>query len=94
MAKVASDINRPNGITVIPPDQASAFIDQFPILDAHICMIVSKSDMVCGTDYIEKSLMIGSLAVDKRKTVNPKYRTDHENSAGVFSKVAKLVWIL
>ena len=31
LAKVASDINKPNGITVITPDQASTFIDQLPI---------------------------------------------------------------
>jgi DNA polymerase-4 len=31
LAKVASDINKPDGITVIPPDQAPAFIDQLPI---------------------------------------------------------------
>jgi nucleotidyltransferase/DNA polymerase involved in DNA repair len=31
LAKVASDCNKPNGITVITPDQAPAFIDQLPI---------------------------------------------------------------
>jgi DNA polymerase-4 len=31
LAKVASDINKPNGITVITPDRAQAFIDQLPI---------------------------------------------------------------
>jgi DNA polymerase-4 len=31
LAKVASDVNKPNGITVITPDQAPAFIDQLPI---------------------------------------------------------------
>jgi DNA polymerase-4 len=28
---VASDVNKPDGITVITPDQAPAFIDQLPI---------------------------------------------------------------
>ena len=31
LAKVASDVNKPNGITVITPDQAPAFIDQLPV---------------------------------------------------------------
>jgi DNA polymerase-4 len=31
LAKVASDCNKPNGITVITPDQAPAFIDKLPI---------------------------------------------------------------
>ncbi|WP_419664162.1 DinB: DNA polymerase IV [Desulfosarcina variabilis str. Montpellier] len=31
LAKVASDCNKPNGITVITPDDAPAFIDQLPI---------------------------------------------------------------
>jgi DNA polymerase-4 len=31
IAKVASDINKPNGITVITPDMADAFIDKLPI---------------------------------------------------------------
>ena len=31
LAKVASDCNKPNGITVITPDQAARFIDQLPI---------------------------------------------------------------
>ena len=31
LAKVASDINKPNGITVIPPDAADEFIDKLPI---------------------------------------------------------------
>ena len=31
LAKVASDVNKPNGIKVITPDQAPAFIDQLPI---------------------------------------------------------------
>ena len=31
LAKVASDINKPNGITVITPDQAPRFIDQLAI---------------------------------------------------------------
>jgi DNA polymerase-4 len=31
LAKVASDVNKPNGITVITPDQAAAFVDQLPI---------------------------------------------------------------
>jgi len=31
LAKVASDVNKPNGITVITPDQADEFIDQLPV---------------------------------------------------------------
>ena len=31
LAKVASDINKPNGITVIPPKQAQSFIEKLPI---------------------------------------------------------------
>ena len=31
LAKVASDVNKPNGITVIPPQEAAAFIDRLPI---------------------------------------------------------------
>jgi len=31
IAKVASDVNKPNGITVITPDMADAFIEQLPI---------------------------------------------------------------
>jgi DNA polymerase-4 len=31
LAKVASDCNKPDGITVITPDQATAFLDQLPI---------------------------------------------------------------
>ncbi|MGD9365804.1 MAG: DNA polymerase IV [Desulfobacteraceae bacterium] len=31
LAKVASDCNKPDGITVITPDQAPAFIDQLPV---------------------------------------------------------------
>ncbi|CAM2008254.1 DNA polymerase IV [Acanthopleuribacter pedis] len=31
LAKIASDINKPNGICVIPPTQAEAFIEQLPI---------------------------------------------------------------
>jgi DNA polymerase IV len=31
LAKVASDVNKPNGITVITPDQAAAFVDRLPV---------------------------------------------------------------
>jgi DNA polymerase-4 len=31
LAKVASDVNKPNGITIVTPVQAAAFIDQLPI---------------------------------------------------------------
>ncbi len=31
LAKVASDVNKPNGLTVIPPHKAADFIDQLPI---------------------------------------------------------------
>ncbi len=31
LAKVASDINKPDGITVVPPEAAGAFIDSLPI---------------------------------------------------------------
>ncbi len=31
LAKVASDVNKPNGLTVIPPQKAATFIDQLPI---------------------------------------------------------------
>lgn len=31
LAKVASDVNKPNGTTVIPPDKAIQFIDSLPI---------------------------------------------------------------
>lgn len=31
IAKVASDVNKPDGITVVTPEQASAFIDNLPI---------------------------------------------------------------
>ncbi len=31
LAKVASDFNKPNGITVVPPDAAPEFIDKLPI---------------------------------------------------------------
>ena len=31
LAKVSSDINKPNGITVITPDQAIPFLDQLPV---------------------------------------------------------------
>lgn len=35
LAKVASDVNKPNGITVIPPDKAIAFLEQLPINKFH-----------------------------------------------------------
>lgn len=35
LAKVASDINKPNGIKVIEPKEAQAFIDQLPIQKFH-----------------------------------------------------------
>lgn len=31
LAKVASDINKPNGMTVIPPEKAARFIDSLPV---------------------------------------------------------------
>ena len=31
LAKIASDINKPNGLTVIPPEQVADFIDRLPI---------------------------------------------------------------
>jgi len=31
LAKVASDFNKPNGITVIKPDEAAVFIDRLPV---------------------------------------------------------------
>ncbi len=31
LAKVASDVNKPNGITIIPPEQAISFLDTLPI---------------------------------------------------------------
>ncbi len=31
LAKIASDINKPDGITVIPPDKANEFIEKLPI---------------------------------------------------------------
>lgn len=35
LAKIASDINKPNGITVIPPEHAQALIDSLPIERFH-----------------------------------------------------------
>ena len=35
LAKIASDINKPNGQTLIPPDQAEAFLEQLPIEKFH-----------------------------------------------------------
>ena len=35
LAKVASDINKPNGLTLIPPDEAEAFIEGLPIEKFH-----------------------------------------------------------
>ncbi len=35
LAKIASDINKPNGIKVIVPEEAQAFIDQLPIEKFH-----------------------------------------------------------
>jgi len=35
LAKTASDINKPNGMKVILPDEAAAFIDQLPIKKFH-----------------------------------------------------------
>lgn len=35
LAKIASDINKPNGIKVITPEEALAFIDQLPIEKFH-----------------------------------------------------------
>lgn len=35
LAKVASDFQKPNGLTVIPPEKADAFIDQLPINKFH-----------------------------------------------------------
>ncbi|MEX2590724.1 MAG: DNA polymerase IV, partial [Chitinophagales bacterium] len=35
LAKVASDVNKPNGITVIPPEKATAFLEQLPINKFH-----------------------------------------------------------
>lgn len=35
LAKVASDENKPNGITVVTPEQADAFIDRLPIRKFH-----------------------------------------------------------
>lgn len=35
IAKVASDVNKPNGITVIPPEKATAFLEQLPIYKFH-----------------------------------------------------------
>ncbi len=31
LAKIASDVNKPNGITIVPPDQALDFVAQLPI---------------------------------------------------------------
>jgi DNA polymerase-4 len=31
LAKIASDINKPNGITIVTPDKAQAFVDELPI---------------------------------------------------------------
>ncbi|MDO4670493.1 MAG: DNA polymerase IV [Aerococcus sp.] len=35
IAKLASDYHKPHGITVIPPDQALAFIDRLPVEDIY-----------------------------------------------------------
>ncbi len=35
LAKIASDVNKPNGIKVITPEEASAFIEQLPIDKFH-----------------------------------------------------------
>lgn len=35
LAKIASDINKPNGITIIPPEHAQALIDSLPIERFH-----------------------------------------------------------
>jgi DNA polymerase-4 len=35
LAKVASDVNKPNGITVIPPEKATTFLEQLPIKKFH-----------------------------------------------------------
>jgi DNA polymerase-4 len=35
LAKIASDLNKPNGLSLIAPDQAEAFLDQLPIERFH-----------------------------------------------------------
>ena len=35
LAKVATDIHKPNGITLIPPDQVNAFLEKLPIEKFH-----------------------------------------------------------
>jgi DNA polymerase-4 len=60
LAKVASDVNKPDGITVVVPEQAAAFIDQLPIRKFH--------GVGCKTEARMKALGIRTGADLKRMT--------------------------
>ena len=52
LAKVASDINKPNGITLIPPDKAEAFLEKLPIEKFHgIGKVTAKKMHRMGIHY-------------------------------------------
>jgi len=46
LAKVASDVNKPNGITVVTPEDAPAFIDRLPIGKFHGIGKVTEAKML------------------------------------------------
>lgn len=46
LAKIASDVNKPNGLTVVTPEQAQQFIDQLPIRRFHGVGRVTEKKMI------------------------------------------------
>ena len=60
LAKVATDIHKPNGITLIPPDQVSSFLEKLPIEKFHgigkkTAEKMKRMGIRCGKDLKERS---------------------------------------
>ncbi|MEQ6122378.1 DNA polymerase IV [Reichenbachiella sp. MALMAid0571] len=61
LAKTASDINKPNGLTLIKPDEATSFIEKLKIEKFHgigkvTAKKMSRMGIHCGLDLKSKSL--------------------------------------
>ncbi len=61
LAKIASDVQKPNGLTVVTPDQASDFIARLPIRRFHGVGRVTEKKMKrlaihCGADLLKVEL--------------------------------------
>jgi DNA polymerase-4 len=79
LAKVASDVNKPNGLTVIPPDKANEFINNLPIGKFHGIGKVTEEKM------LKKGIKTGR---DLKKISLPKMRRFYGKAGEYFYHIS------